>query len=471
MPDIDTSSYPRPQQGQNPLDIAGKLQGLESNRIGIDQQKLQLANQHFQIVNQSLSSLLYKPDLTADDIVGESQKLVNLGLMTPDHFSQFVSAIPGKAQLQKDPQALQKYLTVTRNQALTTMDAMNWYATGGRGGGFVDTGNTIQPYGLREGAAVATSPPIAKNLPVTQPEFKPNSGKTGVVGSPNLSPSSLPSAGFSGEAPQPQQAPMIGGAIPGATSVPTTTVRKPTASAQAPARLPIQQSQAQPDQPASVTDRINAATGERGLGPPPMFEEGKAQYLADQNNAKSKLEGLRSAIVALSKMDDLRSGPGTPTYNQAVAFLKTWGVIPTQTPNDPTANYQEVNKYLHQFLKGRGTRSDADLSAAEQSSPNLGLQINPALIDLTRNAVAQDRVDAGMPGAFKGVQFDKYGAHRTNYASTQDLRAAQIDLMKPAERKALMDEMRTKQNTPEGQRFTNTLKNLRSQQIVNPPTQ
>jgi hypothetical protein len=469
MPDIDTSSYPHPQQGQNPLDIAGKLQGLESNRIGIDQQKLQLANQHFQIVNQSLGSLLYKPDLTADDIVGESQKLVNLGLMTPDHFSQFVSAIPGKAQLQKDPQALQKYLTVTRNQALSNMEALNWY--GGSGTGFTDTGNAIQPYSVRQGAAVATSPPIAKNLPVTQPEFKPNSGKTGVVGSPNLSPSSLPSAGFSGEAPQQQQAPMTGGAIPGATSVPTTTVRKPTASAQAPARLPIQQSQAQPDQPASVTDRINAATGERGLGPPPMFDEGKAQYLADQNNAKSKLEGLRPAILALSKLDDLRTGPGTPLYNQTVAFFKTWGIIPTQTPNDPTAVYQELNKYFHQYMKGRGGRSDADLNAAEQSSPNLGLQINPALRDLTMNAVAQDRVDAGMPGAFKGTQFQNYGAHRTNYASTQDLRAAQLDLMKPAERKAIMDEMRTKQNTPEGQKFINTLKNLRSQQIVNPPTQ
>src|SRR5216683_2052373 len=104
MAEVDTSSYPHAAAQANPLDTVAKLQSIQSNQIGIDQNKLKLINDRYQIVNKALGTLLYKPDITAKDVVNTSQDLVKLGLSNPEQHAQFVTGIP------TDPNKLKKFL-------------------------------------------------------------------------------------------------------------------------------------------------------------------------------------------------------------------------------------------------------------------------------------------------------------------------------------------------------------------------
>ena len=59
MTDVDTSSYPKPPAlptQQSLLSQVGQYQQLESNSIGIDQSKLKLMNDRYQILNHELST-------------------------------------------------------------------------------------------------------------------------------------------------------------------------------------------------------------------------------------------------------------------------------------------------------------------------------------------------------------------------------------------------------------------------------
>ena len=485
MPDIDTSSYPRPQQGQNPLDIAGKLQGLESNRIGIDQQKLQLANQHFQIVNQTLGSLLYKPDLTADDIISESQKLVNLGLMTPEHNAQFVSAIPGKAQLKQDPQALQKYLTVTRNQALSNMEALNWY--GGQPTGFVNSGNAQYPTASVQGKTVITPGVVPSQLPVTTPGFQPPSkqfptGREAPIGpSPNMP---AGPSGFPGQAPAAPQGPM-GGAVSGATPVPTTTIRKPalpvassglqqpptvqqrglpTASAAPPE--PIRQPGA--FEPTDFNNRFGASQTLPG-SPPFGFKaaseaagqasgDALAQARNHAANFQREIFPLTQAIPALERLGTKGTGPGTETFNQIKSFILTNVPGVTEKQLSSVKDVDEAKKYLVDFVNQTGATGTNDkLAAAFSGNPSINIS-NAAAQDVAKSALALRLMQQAQYLKFENSKqpdnmFSKWSAQENNQL---DPRAFGVNYMSPEAKATLLQQL--KKNPKEFQLFERSLK-------------
>jgi hypothetical protein len=175
---------------------------------------------------------------------------------------------------------------------------------------------------------------------------------------------------------------------------------------------------------------------------PPLFDEGKKQLTQDQELATQKLTGIKNAQMALKLLPGVASGPGTGPYNQAVAFLKAQGIVPTN-PNDPTVVYQEINKYLNRYVQqsGLSQRSDAAQALAENSNPNLMTQLNPALVNLTANAIALDRVEASRPTAFKDKDLSKYGAFRSTYPQQIDERAFKMDLMPKPEASKLFNTM------------------------------
>jgi hypothetical protein len=248
---------------------------------------------------------------------------------------------------------------------------------------------------------------------------------------------------------------------PGTVAVPTPLpVERPSAPSAAapiaPRPLPVQRVSGPTGEtirrtdlePASVEDRINAAYPKpagAAAGPTPLFEEGKKAYTQDQLNASNRAQAIKPAIGALKLMPGLSTGPGTEQFTNAIAALKGWGFLSTAAENDPTVARQEINKKLAQFVQGSGlaNRSDAAQALAEAGSPSAKVQILPALVNLTRDAVALDRVKILQPQAFKGGKFDDYIKHGGNFPQSVDEKALTLDLMDSKEREKLVTKMRS----------------------------
>lgn len=439
---IDTSSYPKPVQQKSLIDqvkdlgsIQQQQQSIQSGALTIEKQKLDLMTQRYGELIKGLTQLSADPSLDQNKIDDYAKNQLKLKYITPDLYANFMSTLPNTQGMSPEQasQALRTSLQNTMQHVQSMSEAIqshygqnqdinqgNQTAIGVRaspmmGGGFKQSGTLYQ-----------------QPVPGTPVNVNGQAGTIGAGGPPGIQPP--PQAQAPAAQPQQRLRNMTG---------PTGPTVERTDMEAAP----------------SVTSRIDASYPNMiPSAPPPLFEEGKGMFAKDQELATNKLTGVKPALLALDLIPGLRSGPGTETWNKAIAGLKSNGIISTQTKNDPTAIYQEVNKYLHQYLKGRGDRSDADLQAAEASSPNPGTQINPALLKLTQTAVAQDRIEAARAKAFGNrTDFQNYGKFRSTFPAGMDERAFVIDKMTPDQKQDLAKEIK-KMKPAEKQRFMNSLK-------------
>jgi hypothetical protein len=210
--------------------------------------------------------------------------------------------------------------------------------------------------------------------------------------------------------------------------------------------------------PASANQRVSSGFQAAGLNaaPPPLFEKGTQALSEDQALSTQRMTAVKPALEGLKLLPGLRTGLGTAQFNAAVGFLKANNLITTQEEHDPTVIYEKANKYFEQYLKGRGGRSDADLAAAAKSSPNVSTQLNPALVDLTRTAIAQDRIEAARANTFTKSgrkDYQNYGEYRATFPQSIDDRAFKLDLMPEGESTKLVDQMheRYKKNPRDAQ--------------------
>lgn len=415
MTEIDTSSYPKAAMPVSPLDVAAKIGGLQQQKLGIDQAKLDQANQGLTYMTRAMGSL--GPDASKEDYLKVGQNAVDMGLVPENMlhiYEQRVAAAPdGKA-------FYNEFMTAAASHQQQIDYHLGRPGENNNGQTVTPTVTSVKPgFGQR---------PIG--LPVQQ-QPPPTSVGYGQDNQPRA---------LGAQPPQ---------TVPGTVAQPTPLpVERPTPSIPGPITSPAIKGPS-----ANFGGNVVAANVEpttfpqpRGAaaGTTPMFEEGKKALMEDQANAAQKMTAVKPAILAMKLLPGLRSGPGTEPFQKAVAFLKANNVISTDQEKDPTVIYQEANKYLSQYLKGRGGRSDADLEAAAKSSPNVGTQLNPALQNLTRSAVAQDRIEAARPTAFEGSDYSKYGNHRATFPQSIDERAFSLDLMPPAESKKLVDQMHDK---------------------------
>src|SRR5216684_4321319 len=107
--DVDTSSYPRPVAPPNALDTMGKVidiqrgqQGLQSNALTIDKQKLDLVNQRYGEFVKTLTGLRNDPDLNEDKLRNWAQTQVKLGYVTPEMAGQFINQLPPTQGMKPD---------------------------------------------------------------------------------------------------------------------------------------------------------------------------------------------------------------------------------------------------------------------------------------------------------------------------------------------------------------------------------
>lgn len=435
--EADTSSYnmPLPVSPLKTVQELGALkqqqQQIESGGLTIDNQKVELANKALAALGTAVTSL--GPNATKEQYKAVGENVAKAFNLPPQAIQSWNQRIDSAATPQE-----------FYNQAVTAIgdhQAAVSYHLGTRQD--INNGQSVTP-------AVTSIKPGFGVKPIAAPIQRQLGPETDVV----------TPAGTQKLGPQAPQLPVgvapVRGGVPGQMA-PAPSQALPVADRNASAA-------------ASNPAAFESKNGYKPTGPmtsqPPMFEEGKKQLAEDQALAAQKLTAIKPPIQALSMMKDLRSGPGTETYNKAVAFLKANGILPTQA-NDPTAIYQEVNKYLSQYVQGSGTRSDADLASREASSPNVGTQINPALVKLTKNAIALDRVQAARAAAYESPDLSGYGNHRANFPAQIDERAFGIDLMEPKERQALLSDMKKKANTPEGQKFWKSLKIADKQGLLN----
>ncbi len=441
MAEVDTSSYPKPSLPVSPLDVASKLGGLEQQRLSISQAKLDQANQGLTYMTRAMGAL--GPNASKDQYISAAQTAVKMGLVPQEALNTFVQ----RAQAAPNSQSFYNEFMTTAASHQQQID----YHLGKAGS--VDTGQTVTPTQTSVKPGFGVRPvgmPIQMQPPPTMQAVDPATGQQRALG-----------------AQPPQLAP---GSVAGPTPLPVT---RPAPAIPGPVSSPAIQGQSSNFggnvlsanvEPPTFNQRYDAAFPKpqgAATSPPPMFEEGKKQIMEDQALAAQKMTAVKPAILALKLLPGLRTGPGTEPWNKAVAFLKANNIITTAQENDPTVVYQEANKYFSQYLKGRGGRSDADLAMAEKSSPNVGVQLNPALTNLARSAVAQDRVEAARPTAFNSQDYSKYGQHRATFPQSVDERAFSLDLMPAAESKKLTDQMYQKYkknpNNPEAIKFFHSL--------------
>lgn len=444
MAEVDTSSYlkpaPLPVQ-KSLLDNVNQFQQLESNRLVIDQQKVDLVNKHFKIMQSELSNLANDPKVTPQEVV---QKIHAIGdtFGMPDAVKKQAenefAGIPN-TPLGKDGTGnplLSRKLDFVLRRGMDMNQRINAQYGADTN---VGNGQTVTPakIGLR-GGPLPIQAPIQQQAPPTQIEYDVgNQPRFAGPQAPQLPAGAVPiPRGFPGQYRM--------GGLPVA---PTTVGNvNPPPGGPTPA-LPVAP---RSDTGTTINQTANQVVQNRSpagaaAGPTPGAAEGLALRTADQNTASGRMMAAKPAIQALPLMQTpgFLAGPLTEQFSHVVAALKSTGLVDTATENDPTVIRQEVVKKLAQYVAGNpvGQRSDASQRLVEEATANPKVHLLPALIKLTKDAVALDRVQAAMPNAFKDKDYSKYGQHKATFPQSVDERAFTLDLEPENKSSKLVDDM------------------------------
>lgn len=441
MADVDTSTYPKPPLPVSPFDIANsygglaqRAQSLQSGQLTIQRQQLENANVALTHVASAIDSLGNNP--TKDQITKILQNTVDMGLAPQSMMDNVETQIPN------DPKFMPEFINRWRTQTASHQEMINYFL--GQNG-FVQNGQQVIPIRTPEMGTgpVQTGAPIQMQLPPTTPTVNtqpgPGHGQQGYLG------------------PTGAQNPLPIAPSPAAIQPPMGTV-SPSVSPPASPMGPTLKDQGRVPQGGPIP-------GQSGFTPsamPPLYETGVKQYTTDQANANSRLSAIKPALLALQDMKGLTTGPGTVEFNKWAAILKNYGIIPTKE-NDPVALREATNKYLAQYLGQTPFRSDAEQLMRQSGSPNADVQINQALTNLTKSSIMLDRLRALQSLSFTNpdgtprTDFENYQQYAAKFPNDVDHTAVGLDLMDPKDRKALIAKMDKQRNTPDGQKFFNTL--------------
>lgn len=450
IPTVDTSSYKNvlPTGQSTALETAAQLGAMEQQKTAIDQQKFNLAKDKWGAINRELGILANDKNVTRDKVVNKVNMISKVFGIPKEQFDEFMKDVPN------DPDGIRRTITDAMLRGASVMEQMEYHL--GKinvrdfGGQYVTTRESPK-FGV-----IPTGQQFPKTLPQTTEEYR---GEGAEGERPQFrGPQPYPGIPVAPPGPVQRGAPL--GAPTGGSEAPQMSVGAPQA---APGGLPVASSPptaAPTGSPprASVSEPVYAA-------PPVMLGESKKAYTEDQALATQKMTAIKPALQALKlAKQGVKSGPGTSEFNEFVAGLKAFGIMPTQI-DDPTVAYQEMNKALNQYIQRSGSRSDADLASKEMANPNIKTQINPALIKILQSAIAQDRIEAARSGAYDTKQgMSKYIEHRGTFPQKMNMDAAEFDMIDdPKEKEKIYNEYKAKYKKGDTNaiKFFNTLKLMR----------
>jgi hypothetical protein len=442
----DTSFYPKAPAQKGLLDQVQQYGAIEQQQLNIDKSKLELAITNQGQLLETLNSL--PKDATREDLKKWGQTAVKMKLVNPKLYAEFMTNMPTlTGDPAKDSKALNDFRATSEQRAMTTLNAMQW-----KYGQQFDrsSGQSTTPMrkDMREGTEVPTGAPIAAQLPPQTQVFDPTINAHRPVGQTGdqLPQGAQPAPGAPGSYIDP-------GMPLQPRSVPTQSFKKPGlgAAVEAPPEGPITNPNIQgqsrnfggnvlgatvENAPADFNSRFGAT--KPVSSPPAMFDEGKKMLVGAQQTASERAMAIKPLIQALPLMmkPGFMSGPGSDQFTNVVAALKTFGLIDTAAENDPTAVRQEVGKKLAQYISGSpiAGRSDAAQALSEASSPNPNKNILPALMKLTKDAIALERLNIAKANTFKDKDLSKVGEHFAKFPQSIDERAFSLDLEENAKK-------------------------------------
>lgn len=444
MAEVNTSSYPKPRPSKGIQEQISGWNQIEQQEINVDRSKLELAIKNQENLYNSINAL--PPDAGPEEIKKWGQNAVKMKLVNPRTFAETMTNLPAMSgDPVKDREAIQRFRSTLENRMNGNLEAMKWkYGEMGTR----DSGQSLTPTrrDLRSGAVSPTGQPIAKQVDVSTPVFNPNTQQ-------------MEPYGQRGDQ-IPQGAQPVPGAAPGSYYDPQTTNRLnqsvdvPLPTARPPVKPTDKVWGDREAEEAGIYEKPNTfnerfgATSKPAFGPPAMFEEGKKMLTDAQQNASRRAMAIKPVIQALPLMNTpgFLSGPLSEQFTNAVATLKTFGLIDTAAENDPTAIRQEVTKKLAQYISGSpiSNRSDAAQALSEAASPNPNKNILPALIKLSKDAVALERVEIAKANSFKDKDLSQVGSYFAKFPQSIDERAFSLDLETEEKSKKLVDDMAKK---------------------------
>lgn len=330
-----------------------------SNDINIDKQKLDLLSQQFGIMNNELANLIDSgaTKQQAAERLSRISKTLNLPPVATNHMMEELNAAPdvktfATFAIRRGMDTMQKY-GVQLGTPETQQDNANVYQgvrqSPEKGGGFVPaTQMAVQP-------------------PPTQPNV--DTRRTLPTGAPNpdyLQPGIVGAAAPSGVTPVPRARPSLPVAKPAVSGPTGPTIRRTDL------------------EPASVTDRIDAAFPQRiATGAAPgvagaiaqVGEQSGKDYASDLTRAKSFQADLypsQRVLDIVKNQGEKAFGPGTEALNSLKSALVTWLPNVDQKTIDSVSDYEQAKKYLVQAARSNGSTGTNDqLAAAFEANPNV----------------------------------------------------------------------------------------------------
>jgi hypothetical protein len=452
------------QNQQNPLGIVQGYQNLANsvlqNKIG--QQQLQTQQQQLATTraNQMAQKLYAVNALPDSEVAPQAQRILDDalqgGTIDQNHY-----AIGQKIISSGNVGQIRQYATLGLIGTLAGPDAINRVVG--------------QPYIMNNGQSLQPGM-IAGQLSPNAGAFTPSGQATQVY--PSRSELLTQQPGVDSEGAQ-TNTPLVvrageqgQGGLTGPAGV-TTQTASPTNQPRLPGAVP-------PAQPAGGATGAPAPGGTAPPAPqgapapsgavrtslPPgsdiPLKQSAQQYADDRQNAAtyaSRTFPLQAAI-SLYK-EGTSTGPGSDWINNVRSFISSRASnLGLDIGKVQTANFDELNKYLTQYVTQNpmAAGSDARLASALTGNPSTHIS-TLAGQNVARAALALERMKQAAIVGYNGTP-QGYANYMQNYATHVDPRAFAVDLMSPAEQQKMVASMKSPQERLQFQQSYETAKRL-----------
>jgi hypothetical protein len=405
MTEVDTSIYQTPPV-KSGVDQLNDMVGMQTNMQNLQQKKLDMAVGQQNYISNILSSLYGKPDLSANDIIQEGSKAVQMGIIPQQQFGTMLQNLP------QDPQALRQYVGSLALRTASAAEKLQAHA-----GQFMqnDVGSGI--------AGVVRNPMTGEVNPAQGGSAYLPKGPT--VGDAQARVEGVPDAQG-----RPTQRPAIGAAIEAGTLNPNGTVNAPPPPGYGSNRLV-----------APYGDLSNTVFASQPVAMPQgsnTVAEGSAgQFVALQKAA----EGARDRKALMQDMEKHLGSftPGivgdklAPFGNAANGIANAFGKSDVFAGVASKEQFDKLSATLQQQRAALGVSSDAGLSNAGASTPNsryttAGLEGMLANLKGNEDAIQIKNQEASKWLATHGP--NSYGQFQQQFNQTFEPRVFQLPYMK-----------------------------------------
>lgn len=442
-----------------------------------------LARAQNSAINDAVSAALLQKDPNAmkQAVVLQMRRLVQNGVIPQDLADHSLLNLSG------DPNTLRAQLETLRQQTLPSSEAtgmiygapFTYTAPGGaRAGGTQDprTGALQVPGqpGVPQGVSPEADQPVSwtDNNNVTQHTLLSDYQTAIRQGRAKGSAFDVNGKPIPGTGPSPSVAPRQPSSASQAPPPPPpgATLRGSTSGAYKPPTGPQGGNQSPPPQPAPTPNQPQGA-----VTPPPSLsgptvattstqQQDQDAYKGDVAQMQDMVRRNVAGNAALDALELARTGPGTSTVAQKLAFLQAQGIpLPFgPDPNDysSAANYEVLQKNLLRFAQNSSQTSGTDLGLQTQIASNADADhmVNAA----NRHVVLQDlgllrqRMAMVRQQDASGVG---YRDQQKNFPLDTDATAFAWDKMNPAERQAYLTKIDPKgtKDTPAFQKWSKSM--------------